>query len=190
MIGRKNNDREIVRADIDMRAKTPVRRYDRLETGPFGRIDEKPVHQGRPAHLSSGANIVGREQGSQGPRQPDALPGTVSTAAHSVQLMCSFALAIVLRRPVLVFPIRVPEHCQKWPGRWLPAWWSSLSAQLRGVLVGRSLCPYFAIREALSAQPAMARFATDRAAARSSSFCALAPISTPRARVRACLASG
>jgi hypothetical protein len=68
MIGGKNNHREIAGADIDMKSKTPVRRYDRLETDPFGRIDKKPVHQGRPAHLPSGANIMGREESSQGPR--------------------------------------------------------------------------------------------------------------------------
>ena len=46
MVGGKNNDREVSSGNVDVKAKTPVRRYDRLETGPFGRIDEKPVYQG------------------------------------------------------------------------------------------------------------------------------------------------
>ena len=68
MIGRKNNHREAPRANIDLQPKTPVRRYDCLETGPFGRVDQTPVHQGRPAHLRGGAHIVAREQISQGVR--------------------------------------------------------------------------------------------------------------------------
>src|SRR5205809_339129 len=45
MLSGKNNDRQVPPADIDVKAKTPVRCYDRLETGPFGGIDEKPVYE-------------------------------------------------------------------------------------------------------------------------------------------------
>jgi hypothetical protein len=48
MIGRKNNHRKAAHANIDLKAKTAVGRYDRLKTGPstastrspFARVDQ------------------------------------------------------------------------------------------------------------------------------------------------------
>jgi hypothetical protein len=68
MICRKNNHRKPPGTNINLKAETPVRRYDRLETGPFGSLDQNAVRQRRPAHLRSGADIVAREQISQGAR--------------------------------------------------------------------------------------------------------------------------
>jgi hypothetical protein len=51
-----------------VKAKIPVRRNQRLETRRIGGVDQIPVRQGRPAHLSSGADIMAREQISQGAR--------------------------------------------------------------------------------------------------------------------------
>lgn len=73
------------------------------------------------------------------------------------------------------------------PGRVRPA---QIRAQFRRERVDWRRRPYLAIRGALSAQPAIARVAIERAAARSASFREFEPISAPSARVRACLACG
>ena len=66
MVCRKDNYRKGPRTNIDLKTQIPVRRNHRLKTGPFGRVDQIPVREGRPPHLRSGPHIVAGEQISQG----------------------------------------------------------------------------------------------------------------------------
>jgi hypothetical protein len=68
MVSRKDNYRKGSGTNIDLITQIPVPRNHRLETGPFGRINQIPIPEGRPPHLRSGAGIMAGEQISQGAR--------------------------------------------------------------------------------------------------------------------------
>jgi hypothetical protein len=68
MVCRKDDYREAPGANINLKTKISVRRYYRLETGPFRRVDQIPVRQRRPPHFRGGTGIMAREQVSQGAR--------------------------------------------------------------------------------------------------------------------------
>ena len=68
MVCRKDNYRKAPGTNINVKTKIPIRRNNRLETGAFGRVDQIPVREGGPPHLSSGADSMAWEQISQGAR--------------------------------------------------------------------------------------------------------------------------